>query len=290
MLYGALGQKKCSSCHRNPTCHLGHWDSKFCTHQVWCRFPASRGSRETVIIASWSSSGVGAFTVLRCSPFRVSAHRRAGHLYLSHLGGSSHLSIFYRSSAVCNAKVRFRGRDCRRWAARDFGKSDPLWWNSAPGKCLANKVVLTALSKTFCHLTKSALLQPSQTSEHLQGLQSGLEDSMQKRIGHTSWGESFSDLRLRRTVAVKRINCSDAIYIYIYIYGLYTTLSVKCCDALCSLGEQQRIAFARLLLHKPWLAFLDEATGALDIQTESLLYKILQQQHQSYVSVGKQFT
>ena len=56
---------------------------------------------------------------------------------------------------------------------------------------------------------------------------------------------------------------------------------------LCSLGEQQRIAFARLLFHKPWLAFLDEATGALDIQTESHLYKTLQQQHQSYVSVGE---
>ena len=55
---------------------------------------------------------------------------------------------------------------------------------------------------------------------------------------------------------------------------------------MCSLGEQQRIAFARLLLHRPGLAFLDEATGALDIETEGILYRALQQQNQNYVSVG----
>ncbi|MGZ5906415.1 MAG: hypothetical protein ACXWKQ_13795 [Reyranella sp.] len=31
-----------------------------------------------------------------------------------------------------------------------------------------------------------------------------------------------------------------------------------------SLGEQERLAFARLLLHKPGWVFLDEATAALD--------------------------
>ena len=54
-----------------------------------------------------------------------------------------------------------------------------------------------------------------------------------------------------------------------------------------SLGEQQRIAFLRLLLHEPGLAFLDEATGALDIATEALMYKTLQQRSLSYISVGE---
>ncbi len=35
-------------------------------------------------------------------------------------------------------------------------------------------------------------------------------------------------------------------------------------DRVLSLGEQQRLAFARLLLHKPRWVFLDEATAALD--------------------------
>ena len=35
-------------------------------------------------------------------------------------------------------------------------------------------------------------------------------------------------------------------------------------DRELSLGEQERLAFARLLLHKPGWVFLDEATAALD--------------------------
>jgi putative ATP-binding cassette transporter len=35
-------------------------------------------------------------------------------------------------------------------------------------------------------------------------------------------------------------------------------------DKELSLGEQERLAFARLLLHKPSWVFLDEATAALD--------------------------
>lgn len=54
-----------------------------------------------------------------------------------------------------------------------------------------------------------------------------------------------------------------------------------------SLGEQQRVAFLRLLLHCPRLAFLDEATGALDIPTEAALYTALRSHCPSFVSVGE---
>ena len=40
-------------------------------------------------------------------------------------------------------------------------------------------------------------------------------------------------------------------------------------------GEQQRIAFARILLTKPKVAFLDESTSALDEGLEFLLYKLV---------------
>lgn len=42
-----------------------------------------------------------------------------------------------------------------------------------------------------------------------------------------------------------------------------------------SLGEQQRIAFARLLLHRPNVAFLDEASSAMDEGLEFAMYECL---------------
>jgi putative ATP-binding cassette transporter len=46
-------------------------------------------------------------------------------------------------------------------------------------------------------------------------------------------------------------------------------------EAIISPGERQRIAFARLLLHKPAVALLDEATSALTEADEELLYASL---------------
>jgi len=57
-----------------------------------------------------------------------------------------------------------------------------------------------------------------------------------------------------------------------------------------SLGEQQRIAFARLFYQKPKLAFLDEATSALDEENEEMLYKKLRESKISYISVGHRST
>jgi putative ATP-binding cassette transporter len=53
-----------------------------------------------------------------------------------------------------------------------------------------------------------------------------------------------------------------------------------------SLGEQQRLAFARLLLSQPRYAILDEATSALDLKNEERLYQKLQETQTTYVSVG----
>jgi vitamin B12/bleomycin/antimicrobial peptide transport system ATP-binding/permease protein len=55
---------------------------------------------------------------------------------------------------------------------------------------------------------------------------------------------------------------------------------------ILSLGEQQRLAFARLLLTKPSYAILDEATSALDVHNEKRLYQMLQQSDTTIVSVG----
>src|SRR6185295_395436 len=57
-----------------------------------------------------------------------------------------------------------------------------------------------------------------------------------------------------------------------------------------SLGEQQRVAFARLFLKKPAIAFLDEATSALDEDNERFLYEKLRASGVAYVSIGHRST
>jgi putative ATP-binding cassette transporter len=53
-----------------------------------------------------------------------------------------------------------------------------------------------------------------------------------------------------------------------------------------SLGEQQRLAFARLLMNQPKYAVMDEATSALDLENEANLYRKLNELNIHYISVG----
>ena len=58
-------------------------------------------------------------------------------------------------------------------------------------------------------------------------------------------------------------------------------------SSILSLGEQQRLAFARVLLARPPVALLDEATSALDAANEARMYSLLRDLDDvAYVSVG----
>src|SRR3546814_18966038 len=46
---------------------------------------------------------------------------------------------------------------------------------------------------------------------------------------------------------------------------------------ILSLGEQQRLAFGRLLLAAPQAAFLDEATSAMDEGLEDAMYRLVRE-------------
>jgi ABC-type uncharacterized transport system fused permease/ATPase subunit len=60
-----------------------------------------------------------------------------------------------------------------------------------------------------------------------------------------------------------------------------------------SLGEQQRLAFGRVLINRPRLVILDESTSALDVDAEQKMYILLKERlvlptgiPVTYVSVG----
>jgi putative ATP-binding cassette transporter len=57
-------------------------------------------------------------------------------------------------------------------------------------------------------------------------------------------------------------------------------------ENILSLGEQQRLAFARLLVTHPSFTILDEATSALDLKNEENLYQQLQETKTTFISVG----
>ena len=61
---------------------------------------------------------------------------------------------------------------------------------------------------------------------------------------------------------------------------------------ILSLGEQQRLAFARLLLHKPKVAFLDEASASLDEGMEYAMYRLVREElpNTTIISVGHRST
>ncbi|CAL4978607.1 unnamed protein product [Urochloa decumbens] len=60
--------------------------------------------------------------------------------------------------------------------------------------------------------------------------------------------------------------------------------------SVLSLGEQQRLAFARLLLAKPTLVLLDESTSALDEANEAHLYSQIEAAGITYISIGHRKT
>ena len=63
-------------------------------------------------------------------------------------------------------------------------------------------------------------------------------------------------------------------------------------NRMLSLGEQQRLAIARVLLQEPDYVFLDEATASLDEAAEASLYRLLQERLKgtTIISIGHRST
>jgi len=102
--------------------------------------------------------------------------------------------------------------------------------------------------------------------------------SLREQLCYPTEVDKFSDDHLLSVL--NEVNLSS-------LSARYPNLDIKQdWPRILSLGEQQRLAFARLLLNSPRFAVLDEATSALDIETEKKLYNLLKRRELSMISVG----
>lgn len=102
--------------------------------------------------------------------------------------------------------------------------------------------------------------------------------SLKEQLLYPNTHQEVDELELRKVL--KRVNLED---LPDRLGGFDVELQW---ENVLSLGEQQRLAFARLLLTQPHYAVLDEATSALDLQNEEELYKQLETTKTTFVSVG----
>jgi putative ATP-binding cassette transporter len=102
--------------------------------------------------------------------------------------------------------------------------------------------------------------------------------SLREQLCYPTEEERFSDEQLRSVL--EQVNLSKLV-------SRYPDLDIKQdWPRILSLGEQQRLAFGRLLLNSPRFVVLDEATSALDVSTEKHLYDLLVSRDLSFISVG----
>lgn len=102
--------------------------------------------------------------------------------------------------------------------------------------------------------------------------------SLRRQLCYPSLRREVTDEELRDVLA--RVNLPELVE---RCGGLDQELDF---ERTLSVGERQRLAFARALLHRPRFAMLDEATSALDRDNEALLYRLLASTETTLVTVS----
>lgn len=107
--------------------------------------------------------------------------------------------------------------------------------------------------------------------------------SLREQLRYPDHDRSIDDSEIRKVV--EKVNLSDVLA------RVDDDLDrVIDWTNVLSLGEQQRVAFARLFLRQPQFVFLDEATSALDEDNQKRLYGLIRQSGIGFISVGHRQT
>ena len=101
--------------------------------------------------------------------------------------------------------------------------------------------------------------------------------TLRNAVTYPAGPDEYDDARVR--AALKRVGLAD------FIPELDRE---ERWDKALSLGQQQRLAFARLLLHEPQWVFLDEATAALDEENQAVVMSIFDRElaKATVISIG----
>lgn len=102
--------------------------------------------------------------------------------------------------------------------------------------------------------------------------------SLRNQLAYPNLDREISDEELQEVL--ERVNLGNLVE---RCGGFTTELDF---EKILSVGERQRLAFARVLLKRPAYAFLDEATSALDPQNEAALFREIKDSPTTLVSVS----
>lgn len=183
------------------------------------------------------------------------------------------------SSTSTAAAMHHTGHDLERQQQQEqqqASESSPLVSSSTAVK--PSSAVQRSAGHTRTGSRLSFELPSSATSSSSAAAAADGDGSLALHI-HSSMDASSVDQQLQQLLEAVRLGH----LLHRFPAGLDTELDWA---SVLSLGEQQRAALVRLLFHRPLLAFLDEATAALDPKSEAVVYGLISHTCRCYVSVG----